>query len=92
MYRAKELGRDNFQFYTPEQNVKVHEKFLLQEELRKALRREEFLLLYQPQVDLRQKAIEEGKLKGNESLPAHMTLSVGNLELNVKFDGEARLE
>ena len=53
MYRAKELGRDNFQFYTPEQNVKVHEKFLLQEELRKALRREEFLLLYQPQVDLR---------------------------------------
>ena len=53
MYRAKEMGRDNFQFYTPELNAKVHEKFLLQEELRKALSRDEFLLLYQPQVDLR---------------------------------------
>ena len=36
MYRAKEIGRDNFQFYTPELNTKVHEKFLLQEELRDA--------------------------------------------------------
>jgi diguanylate cyclase (GGDEF)-like protein len=53
MYRAKEAGRDNFQFYTPALNGKVHEKFLLQEELRKALQRNEFLLLYQPQVDLR---------------------------------------
>jgi hypothetical protein len=38
------------------------------------------------------KAIEDGTLKGNESLPAHMTLNVGKLELNVKFDGELRLE
>ncbi|MDB5922431.1 MAG: hypothetical protein JWN13_1367 [Betaproteobacteria bacterium] len=38
------------------------------------------------------KAIEDGTLKGNESLPAHMTLSVGKLDLNVKFDGELRLE
>jgi predicted signal transduction protein with EAL and GGDEF domain len=36
MYRAKEMGRDNFQFYTPELNAKVHEKFLLHEELRNA--------------------------------------------------------
>jgi diguanylate cyclase (GGDEF)-like protein/PAS domain S-box-containing protein len=53
MYRAKEMGRDNFQFYTPELNARIHEKFLLQEELRNAIAREEFLLLYQPQVDLR---------------------------------------
>jgi hypothetical protein len=37
-------------------------------------------------------ALENGKLKGNESLPAHMTLTVGTLDLNVKFDGELRLE
>ena len=37
MYRAKEIGRDNFQFYTPELNTKVHEKFLLQKELRNAI-------------------------------------------------------
>jgi EAL domain-containing protein (putative c-di-GMP-specific phosphodiesterase class I) len=53
MYRAKEIGRDNFQFYTPELNLRVHEKFLLQEELRNAIARSEFALLYQPQVDLR---------------------------------------
>ena len=53
MYRAKEEGRDNFQFYTAELNTKVHEKFLLQEELRNALARSEFVLHYQPQVDLR---------------------------------------
>jgi diguanylate cyclase (GGDEF)-like protein/PAS domain S-box-containing protein len=53
MYRAKEIGRDNFQFYTPELNIRVHEKFLLQEELRNAIARSEFALLYQPQVDLR---------------------------------------
>jgi diguanylate cyclase (GGDEF)-like protein len=53
MYRAKEMGRDNFQFYTPELNAKIHEKFLLQEELGNAIQRGEFMLLYQPQVDLR---------------------------------------
>jgi diguanylate cyclase (GGDEF)-like protein/PAS domain S-box-containing protein len=53
MYRAKENGRDNFQFYTPELNTKVHEKFLMQKDLRNALLRSEFVLHYQPQVDLR---------------------------------------
>jgi hypothetical protein len=37
-------------------------------------------------------AIEDGKLKGNETLPAHMTLTVGTLGVNVKFDGELRLD
>jgi hypothetical protein len=37
-------------------------------------------------------AIEDGKLKGNETMPAHMTLTVGTLELNVQFDGELRLD
>ena len=53
MYRAKELGRDNIQFYTPELSVGVHSKLFLQEELRNALARGEFVLNYQPQVDLR---------------------------------------
>ena len=57
MYRAKDLGRDNFQFYTPELNTKVHEKFLLQGELRNAVARSEFVLHYQPQVDLRTRTV-----------------------------------
>ncbi|MCC7484513.1 MAG: hypothetical protein IT529_05945 [Burkholderiales bacterium] len=38
------------------------------------------------------KAIAEGKLKGDESFPAAMTLTVGRLAIDVKFDGEIRLE
>ncbi len=53
MHRAKEMGRDNFQFYTPALNARVHERFQLQEELRNAIAGEEFFLLFQPQVDLR---------------------------------------
>ena len=39
-----------------------------------------------------QKAVAEGKLKGNETFPAAMTLSIGKLGIEVKFDGEIRLE
>jgi len=39
-----------------------------------------------------QKAVAEGRLKGNESFPAAMTLTVGKLNLDVKFDGEICLE
>ncbi|WP_246800628.1 diguanylate cyclase domain-containing protein, partial [Mesorhizobium amorphae] len=53
LYRAKEFGRDNFQFYAPEFNTRAHEKFVLREELRNALAHSEFTLLYQPQIDLR---------------------------------------
>jgi predicted transcriptional regulator len=38
------------------------------------------------------KAIADGKLKGNETIPLAMTLNVGKLELIVKFDGELVLE
>ncbi|MDR3496591.1 MAG: EAL domain-containing protein [Ancalomicrobiaceae bacterium] len=50
MYRAKELGRDSFQFYTPEMNVKNYVRVTLQEELRTALARRELRLQYQPIV------------------------------------------
>jgi hypothetical protein len=39
-----------------------------------------------------QKAVAEGKLKGNEAFPAAMTLSVGKLSIDIKFDGEIKLE
>ena len=57
MYRAKEDGRDIFQFYRPEINVRVQEKFQLQEALRCAVGQKEFVLHYQPQVDLHTGAI-----------------------------------
>jgi diguanylate cyclase (GGDEF)-like protein/PAS domain S-box-containing protein len=53
MYKAKEAGRDNVQFYTAEMHTMVHEKLALQQELRDAIARKEFILHYQPQIDLR---------------------------------------
>jgi len=38
------------------------------------------------------KAIADGKLRGNETFSAAMTLSIGKLALDVKFDGEIKLE
>jgi len=57
MYRAKEHGRNNFQFYTSEMNRLVNERLALESSLWRALERDEFLLHYQPKLDLRTGAI-----------------------------------
>ena len=38
------------------------------------------------------RAMEEGRIAGNESFPATVTLEIAGLSLNVKFDGEIKLE
>nr|WP_320011578.1 EAL domain-containing protein [uncultured Desulfobulbus sp.] len=50
MYRAKNLGRNNFQYFTPELDSKAHRRISLEAKLRKAIEAEEFELHYQPQV------------------------------------------
>jgi diguanylate cyclase (GGDEF)-like protein/PAS domain S-box-containing protein len=57
MYRAKELGRNNYQCYTADMNEKVHERLRRREQLREALAHGDFRLVYQPQVDARTGAI-----------------------------------
>lgn len=63
LYRAKDQGRNNYQFYLPEMNVKVSERLAMENHLRRALEREELLLHYQPQVDL-----NTGRIIGMEAL------------------------
>lgn len=63
MYRAKELGRNNFQFYTAELNARISERLALQARMRHALERDEFVLHYQARVE-----IESGKISGAEAL------------------------
>lgn len=63
MYRAKERGRNNFQFYTPALNKRVTERLSLESQLRQALENNEFVLHYQPTVDLR-----SGRIVGSEAL------------------------
>ena len=57
MYQAKEFDRNNFQFFSSDMNVRVMERMVLESSLRKALERDEFELLYQPQVDVRTRRI-----------------------------------
>lgn len=52
LYRAKELGRNNYQFCTPEMTSKAQEKMLRQNALVHALAKNEFFLYYQLQVNL----------------------------------------
>ena len=52
MYRAKEQGKNNFQFYSAQINVHTLERAALESDLRHALERNEFLLHYQPKVDI----------------------------------------
>ena len=63
MYSAKENGRNNFQFFTPEMNAQVVERLNLESDLRGALQRNELFLMYQPQSD-----VASGKLIGAEAL------------------------
>lgn len=52
MYHAKELGRNNYQFFSHVMNQKVLDELEMETNLRNALKNGEFLLHYQPQVDL----------------------------------------
>lgn len=63
MYHAKEAGRNAHRFFTEQMNLQVVEHMTLQTQLRKALDNKEFVLHYQPQIDL-----HEGKIIGVEAL------------------------
>ena len=63
MYRAKELGRNNYCFYSSEMHTYTLEKLSLEASLRHALERGEFRIHYQPKIDM-----ESGAITGVEAL------------------------
>ena len=63
MYHAKERGRNNFQFFKVEMNLKAAKRQSFEGGLRRAVEREEFVLRYQPKVNL-----ESGEVTGVEAL------------------------
>jgi len=71
MYHAKRAGRNGLIFYEPEMNVAAVEKLLLKSKLRRALERDEFLLRYQPKVDLRSDKVVGAEALLRWRLPGH---------------------
>jgi diguanylate cyclase (GGDEF)-like protein/PAS domain S-box-containing protein len=63
MLHAKDSGRNNFQFFKPEMNVRALERQSLESGLRRALDKQQFVLHYQPKINL-----ETGAIVGAEAL------------------------
>jgi len=63
MYRAKNAGRNNIQFYSPDMNEEMQRQLTIEQELRQALKNHEFRLYYQPIID-----IETGQIVALECL------------------------
>ncbi|HYD94374.1 MAG TPA: EAL domain-containing protein [Noviherbaspirillum sp.] len=63
MYRAKQRGKNTFQFFTSDMNTQAFEQLLLENSLRRALERSEFELHYQPQF-----SAATGRVSGVEAL------------------------
>jgi len=72
MYGAKAAGRNNYQFYTAEMNRSAQKKMFLETGLRRALEREEFVLHYQPKID-----VLTGRTTGLEALLRWQSSSAG---------------
>ena len=63
LYQAKENGRQSYQFFKPEMNIKAVDRQSIEEDLRRALERKEFTLHYQPKINL-----ATGAITGAEAL------------------------
>ncbi|MEH2413610.1 putative bifunctional diguanylate cyclase/phosphodiesterase [Nostoc sp.] len=63
LYQAKQQGRSQYQYYSPEINAQLQERLTLENELYAALKRNEMLVYYQPLIDL-----QNGKVTGMEAL------------------------
>lgn len=63
MYHAKESGRGQYQFFSEQLSAAAHARLLLENDLRKALARSEFILNYQPKLD-----VNSNRITGCEAL------------------------
>jgi diguanylate cyclase (GGDEF)-like protein len=80
MYKAKQEGRNNFQYYSTEMTSQAFERVFMETSLRSALKNDEFLVYYQPQVNG-----ETNEVIGLEALVRWQSSSMGRLVAPDKF-------
>ncbi|WP_191992054.1 bifunctional diguanylate cyclase/phosphodiesterase [Bacillus aerolatus] len=94
MYDAKEQGRNGFSFFKPENDMKISQRLQLENELRMALERNEFVVYYQPQLNIHTEQIigvealvrwvhpERGIIQPNDFIPqaeeSGLIIPIGN--------------
>jgi diguanylate cyclase (GGDEF)-like protein/PAS domain S-box-containing protein len=57
MYEAKARGKNMFHFFSPDLNEAANERLLIENQLREAIREHQFLLYYQPKIDIRDNSV-----------------------------------
>jgi len=62
MYQAKESGRNSYYFYRPSMQQEIEDRYELEQQLNLALKERQFILYYQPKIDV------DGKIVGAEAL------------------------
>lgn len=72
LHKAKEAGKNCYKFFHHSMNDSIRNKILMQSSIRKALENHEFILHYQPQID-----VKTGKLSGYEALVRWISPSLG---------------
>ncbi|MBI3711461.1 MAG: EAL domain-containing protein [Burkholderiales bacterium] len=77
MYLAKELGRNNYQFFTSDLMIRAQHRYTLERNLRRALVDDEFLIYYQPKISL-----SNDRIVGAEALVRWNMPEIGVVEPN----------
>jgi diguanylate cyclase (GGDEF)-like protein/PAS domain S-box-containing protein len=75
MYHSKQNGGNSSSFFTPEMSAVAVERLMLKSKLRRAIERDEFVMLYQPKVDLRDGRVVGGEALLRWRLPGHGDIS-----------------
>ena len=75
MYYSKQNGGNSHSFFTPEMSAVAVERLMLKSKLRRAVERDELLILYQPKVDLRDGRVVGGEALIRWRLPGHGDIS-----------------
>lgn len=74
MFHGKSLGKNTYQFFTPQMNIAVKRRAVMESDLRAAVKNGDFSLVYQPQIDL-----NSGEIVALEALVRWVSVHSGNI-------------